>query len=161
MPVLGLVIFLCTDWLTYWLPVYIGWLITSTDDNEDSPHSRSTTWTWGTCQTATARIPLTRAPLGDWRYPSPLATISGSLPRSPKAYFKPLWPFRSSPLDSSEVPLARKDNQPRATDQAEHSRFPILLLLSNKYFGTSYCFGPSITPPSLDRKSNRTTRNCM
>ena len=111
-----------------------------------TPHSRSTTWTWGTCQTATTRTPLTRAPWVTGDTPSPLATSSGSLPRSPKAYFKPLWPFRSSPLDSSEVPLARKDNQPRAPNRAEHSRFPILPLLSNKYFGTSYCFGPSITP---------------
>ena len=49
-------------------------------------------------------------------------------------------------MDSSEVPSARKDNQPRAPDRAEHSRFPILLLLSNKYFGTPYCFDPLITP---------------
>ena len=125
-------------------------------DNEDLPHSRATTWTWGTCQTATARTPLTRAPLGDWRYPSPLATSSGSLPRSPKAYFKPLRPFRSSPLDSSEVPLARKDNSPRAPDREEESRFPIQLLLSNKYFGTSHCFGLSITPPLDHSKSDRT-----
>ena len=125
-------------------------------DNEDLPHSRATTWTWGTCQTATARMPPTRAPWVTGDTPSPLATSSGSLPRSPKAYFKPLWPFRSSPLDSSEVPLARKDNHPRAPDRAEDSRFPIQLLLSNKYFGTFHCFGSSITPPSLDQKSDRT-----
>ena len=70
------------------------------------------------------------------------------------------WPSRSPPLDLSDVPLAgedtaskslevtlaRKDNCPRAPDQAEDSSSPIVSSLRNKYFETSHCFGLSITP---------------
>ena len=57
---------------------------------------------------------------------------------------------------SLEVTLARKDNRPRAPDQAEDSSSPIVSSLRNKYFETSHCFGLSITPPLDHSKSDRT-----
>ena len=84
--------------------------------------------------------PLTRAPC--WLEIPPLLWLQapGLFRASPKTYLKSHWPFRSPPPDSSDVPLAgedtaskslevtlaRKDNRPRAPDQAEDSSSPII-----------------------------------
>ena len=71
----------------------------------------------------------------------------------PETYLKSHWPWRSLPLDFSDVPLAgeetasglfdvtlaREDDHPRVPDHTEDSSLPIPLLLGNKCFETSYC----------------------
>ena len=63
MPILGPFIFLCTDWLTHWLPVYIGWLITRICpfqiNNLDLGYMPNSYSVYAAYQ----------SPLGDWIYP--------------------------------------------------------------------------------------------
>ena len=141
MPILGLFIFLCTDWLSHWLPVYIGWLITRIcpiPEQQPGP---------GVHAKQLQRVHLLPEPpwvTGDtlllWLQAPGLFR---GLPRLILSHFGPsgvhLWTHL-------------RCHQPGRTTNPEHwteqniRDFLFLLLLSNKYFGTSYCFGLPITP---------------
>ena len=106
------------------------------------PISRPTWPRRGRCQRCLrwTAIPLTRAPLFDWRAHLPGFILLRGSSELHRTSLKSFWPFRSPHLDSAEVSFAQEEHRLRVPDQ-QKPRELFILTFENIYLELFILFG--------------------